>query len=50
MIKAGCFNGTLEEFKAAVVETHGESNHAQEYLLAIQLIELHAKLWPGDES
>jgi hypothetical protein len=42
---AGCFFDTLEAFRAAVISEHGDNVHAQEYGLAIQMIELHAKLW-----
>ena len=45
MIKAGCFFGTIEEFKQAVNETHTDNNHKVEYLNAVNLIEIHASLW-----
>jgi uncharacterized protein YjbI with pentapeptide repeats len=45
-VKAGCFEGTLDEFRAAVKDTHGPIGlHFEEYELAAQMIELHAKLW-----
>ena len=47
-VRAGCFWDTLEAFKAAVAKNHGDNKHGQEYGLAVQMIELHAKLWtPG---
>ena len=44
-IAAGCFSGSLDEFRAAVAETHGDSIHGREYAAAIQMIEAHAELW-----
>ena len=40
-VACGCFFGTLEEFKAQVKKTHGDSNFAKEYELFCQIIELH---------
>lgn len=39
--KCGFFYGTLEEFREKVLETHGESKYAREYLMIADLIELH---------
>ena len=39
--KCGFFYGTLEEFRENVLETHGESKYAQEYLMIADLMELH---------
>ena len=44
-VRAGCFFGSLDDFRAAVAETHGESTHAREYAAAISLIETHAECW-----
>ena len=44
-VRAGCFWDTLDAFKAAVAKEHGDNQHGQEYGLAVQMIELHAKLW-----
>ncbi|MFE8033821.1 pentapeptide repeat-containing protein [Thiohalocapsa marina] len=44
-IASGCFFGSLEEFRAAVAETHGDNIHGREYAAAIQMIEAHADLW-----
>ena len=49
MIRAGCFFGALDEFRAACVETHGDGIYGREYAAAIQLIETHAKLWTPAE-
>src|SRR5690606_4688424 len=39
-VTRGCFLGTLEEFEAAVRETHGDSQIAREYALLIEFIRL----------
>lgn len=39
----GCFYGTIEEFRAKVCETHGDSKFAKEYLIIADLMELHFK-------
>jgi hypothetical protein len=44
-VRAGCFSGSLDEFRAAVAETHGESVHGREYAAAIAMIEAHAECW-----
>jgi hypothetical protein len=50
-VRAGCFWNTLDAFKAAVAETHGDNNHGREYRAAIALIEAHAELWtPAKEK
>ena len=48
-VKAGCFTGTIEEFSAAVEKTHGETDHAKEYSMAIMMMEAHAELWTPKE-
>ena len=44
-VRAGCFFDTLEKFAAAVIQTHGDGVHAQEYRAAVAMIEAHARLW-----
>ena len=44
-VRAGCFFGSLDAFRAAVAKTHGDSNHGREYAAAISLIETHAAIW-----
>ena len=39
-ISRGCFSGSLEEFEAAVKNTHQESQVAKEYSVLIQFIKL----------
>jgi hypothetical protein len=45
VIKAGCFTGFLDEFVAAVGKTHGDTDHAKEYAMAVLMIEAHAAIW-----
>ena len=45
MVRAGCFCGSLDEFRAACAETHGDGIHGREYAAAIQMIATHAALW-----
>ena len=45
MIATGCFSGSLDKFRAACAETHGDSAHGREYAAAVQMIEAHAALW-----
>ena len=47
MLRAGCFFGTAEIFKSKLLETHGSSCHAEEYLAALTLIETHVKIYPA---
>jgi hypothetical protein len=44
-IRAGCFFGTLAEFRAKVKATHKATVHGKEYAAAIKLIEVHARMW-----
>jgi hypothetical protein len=46
-LRAGCFFGSVAEFKAKLKETHAGNVHEKEYTLALKLIELHFKLWPA---
>ena len=44
-LKTGCFFGTVENFKSAIKNTHGDNAHADEYSAALALIETHAKIY-----
>jgi uncharacterized protein YjbI with pentapeptide repeats len=48
MIRAGCWYGTLADFRTRVVKEHGKSRHAQQYLSAATFAELHAGLWGAE--
>jgi len=45
MLRAGCFFGTVQEFKAKLIQEHGENNHRKEYEAALLLIECHHQIW-----
>lgn len=45
VLKAGCFTGTVDEFRAKLTQTHGENEHAREYTAALVMIEAHAAIW-----
>jgi hypothetical protein len=49
-LKAGCFFGTLDEFRSKLIATHGISHHREEYESALVLIEKHAALWPATKT
>ena len=38
-VRCGCFYGNLSEFRKKVVETHGETKKAKEYLMIADLME-----------
>ena len=40
-VACGCFNGTIKQFADKVVETHGDSKYAKEYLAAVELAKIH---------
>ena len=39
-VRCGCFNGSIDEFEAAVKKTHGDNPHARAYLKAIELAKI----------
>ena len=46
-VTCGCFNGTIEEFKRKVCETHAGNQHAKEYDALIKMVLKHNfKPWP----
>ena len=44
-VRAGCFFGTPDEFKAALKFAHGGNAFSREYLVALELLQLHAELY-----
>jgi len=44
-LQTGCFFGSVDKFRAALKDEHGDNEHAQEYAAALALIECHAQLW-----
>ena len=50
LLNAGCFWGTVEEFRAKLADTHGDNDHAKEYNAALLMIETHAAIWTPKEE
>ena len=46
-VRTGCFFGAPEEFATAVQAEHGTTAFGREYLRALELLELHAELYPA---
>ena len=49
-VRAGCFFGPLTKFKAQVVKTHGENEHAREYAAFVTLAEAHFAIFNQGEN
>ena len=50
-ICTGCFFDTIDQFEIALLEEHGDNEHAKEYTAALVLIRAHAELWaPVEEA
>jgi hypothetical protein len=41
LVVAGCFSGTVEEFKEAIVKTHGENVHKIGYFKWLDSVETY---------
>ena len=46
-LRAGCFFGTVEEFRDKLEGEHGDNMHAVEYRAALVLVEAHYNAWPA---
>ena len=46
-LRAGCFFGTVEEFRYKLQGEHGDNVHAIEYRAALVLVEAHYSAWPA---
>jgi hypothetical protein len=46
---AGCFFGTVQEFREKLAEEHGDNKHAKEYNAALEMIDVHAEIWTPSE-
>ena len=44
-LRAGCFFGDMDTFRAKLKAEHGDNDHAAEYRAALVLIEKHAEIW-----
>ena len=49
-LRAGCFFGDVDMFRAKLEETHGDNDHAAEYRAALALIEKHVEIWTPKEE
>ena len=49
-LRAGCFFGDVDTFRAKLASTHGDNDHAAEYRAALALIEKHAEIWTQKEA
>ena len=50
LLNAGCFWGTVDEFRAKLAATHGDNDHAKEYNAALLMMEAHAAIWTPKEE
>ena len=46
-LRAGCFFGTVEEFRAKLEGEHGNNVHGKEYGAALVLVAAHYDAWPA---
>ena len=46
-LRAGCFFGTVEQFREKLQGEHGDNVHAIEYRAALVLVEAHYNVWPA---
>ena len=46
-LRAGCFFGTVEQFREKLTDEHGDNVHAVEYRAALVLVEAHYNAWPA---
>lgn len=45
ILQTGCFFGSLDEFRAALIAAHDMNKHREEYEAALTFIEKHFTLW-----
>ena len=50
LLNAGCFWGTVEEFREKLADTHGDNDYAKEYNAALLMIDAHAAIWTPKET
>ena len=50
LLNAGCFWGTVEEFREKLADTHGDNDYAKEYNAALLMIDAHAAIWTPKEE
>ena len=49
-LRAECFFGDVDTFRAKLEAEHGDNDHAAEYRAALTLIEKHAEIWTPKEA
>ena len=49
-IATGCFRGSVDEFRASVIATHGDNRHARVYLAALDFIAATKAAWESESS
>ena len=49
-LRAGCFFGDVDTFRAKLEAEHGDNDYAAEYRAALVLIEKHAEIWTPKEA
>ena len=45
-LQAGCFFGTVEEFRGKLEDEHGDNAYGKEYKAALVMVEAHYSVWP----
>jgi hypothetical protein len=45
LLGAGCFFGTVEEFRTQLESVHGDNEHGREYTAALAMVQAHAEIW-----
>ncbi len=46
-LRAGCFFGTVEQFREKLEDDHGDNIHGNEYRAALHLVLAHYEAWPA---
>ena len=46
-LRAGCFFGTVDQFRAKLEGEHGDNVHGKEYTAALGLVLAHYESWPA---
>ena len=49
-VRAGCWWGTLKDFKARIKAIYPTGQHGDEYRAAIRMVECHARAWAVDAA
>ena len=49
-LRAGCFFGTVDQFREKLQDEHGDNVHAKEYRAALDMVLAHYEAWPAEEA